>query len=184
MKPVLMIHEITDRLFDLPLDQYTLTFDDGLYCHYTQFDKFVNIDTDKIYFISTNIISTGQQSTGFPTCVDAHKKAMDGNYEDYLSVAQIKEMMTYPGVYIGGHSHEHFDVSHLTLAHKIEYLKNDTQTMMDWFQHNLNTRPTKFCFPFNNDYHGIYQAILKQYGFTEFYGSERTDVECLYTSQK
>lgn len=184
MKPVLMIHEIRDELFELPLEDYTLTFDDGLYCHYTHFNRFVNINTDKIFFISTNIIATGVQSQQFIDSASAHKKAMTGNYEDYMSLGQLKELAQCPNVYIGGHSHEHFDIDHLSLAHKIEYLKNDTETMLDWFQHNMDFRPTKFCYPFNKDYKGIYTAILKQYGFTEFYGSERIDVECLFTSHQ
>ena len=66
MKPVLMIHEITEKLFDLNLEDYTLTFDDGLYSQYYHYDKFKSINTDKIFFISSNILCEGIQSTEFP----------------------------------------------------------------------------------------------------------------------
>lgn len=183
MKPVLMIHEISDSLFDLPLVNYTLTFDDGLFGHYHFYHKFADIDTEKIFFISSNIVCNGQQSYEFPDSGTAHHKAMIGNYEDYMTIDQIKELSKEPNVYIGGHSHAHFDVNHLSLQRKIEYLKNDTEEMLEWFEHNLHIRPTKFCYPYNETYHGIYSAILRPYGFTEFYGSERIDVACLFASQ-
>jgi hypothetical protein len=68
MKPILMIHEIRDWMFDLPLHNYVLTFDDGLYSQYYFLDKFKTIDTEKIFFISTGILCDENeiQSTTFP----------------------------------------------------------------------------------------------------------------------
>ena len=37
MKPYLMIHDIRKEYFDLDLDQYRLTFDDGLFSQYYYF---------------------------------------------------------------------------------------------------------------------------------------------------
>ena len=34
MKPVLMLHEFKEEFLDLPLENYILTFDDGLYTQY------------------------------------------------------------------------------------------------------------------------------------------------------
>ena len=39
MKPVLMIHEFKKEFLDLPLKDYILTFDDGLYTVYKFFNK-------------------------------------------------------------------------------------------------------------------------------------------------
>jgi hypothetical protein len=182
MKPVLMIHEITDQLFELPLQDYVLTFDDGLYSQYYHFDRFRDIPTEKIFFISSNIVCQGGQSTEFPDCRTAHQKAMNENYEDYMTIDQIRELMQYPDVTIGGHSHSHFDVSHMALTHKVDFLKFDTALMLSWFDHNLGIHVDHFCYPYNNDYSHIYTSILKQHGITHFYGSERIPAECLFTS--
>jgi len=48
-KKVLMIHEVTENLFNLPLENYILTFDDGLYSQYYHFKHFESIDTEKIF---------------------------------------------------------------------------------------------------------------------------------------
>jgi hypothetical protein len=184
MKPVLMIHEIDERVFSLPLEKYILTFDDGLYSQFYYFDRFKSIPTEKIYFISSGIICDGVQSTDFPTCREAHQKAFVGNTEDYMTVAQIKELMADPLVTIGGHSHTHNRLgSYTKLVERIKHIKDDTELMLEWFKANLGVTPTKFCFPYNDDYQGIYQSLLKIYGFTGFYGRERTPIEMLLHTQ-
>ena len=101
-------------------------------------------------------------------------------FEDYMTVAQIKELMADPLVTIGGHSHTHNRLgSYTKLVERIKNIKDDTELMVEWFNDNLGFTPTKFCFPYNDDYQGIYQSLLKIYGFTEFYGRERTPVETL-----
>jgi hypothetical protein len=183
MKPVLMIHEVNDNIFKLPLENYILTFDDGLYSQYYHFDKIKNINTEKIFFISSETICHGQQSKQFPSCEIAHKKAFDGNYEDYMSIQQIKELMKDPQVTIGGHSHSHTNLNSIyDLINKIEYIKEDTKLMIEWFKNHLQFTPTIFCYPYNNDLNQIYKGILKTLGFTKFYGNERIPVESLLIS--
>jgi hypothetical protein len=150
MKPVLMIHEVREEMFDLPLEDYTLTFDDGLYSQFYYWDRFKKLNTQKIYFISSNIVCAGTQSEEFPACRDAHIKAFDGNYEDYMTVAQIKELMADPLVTIGAHSHAH---RNLRKIHKlfdcVAHIASDTEQMINWFRDTLGFRPTSFCFPYN-----------------------------------
>jgi hypothetical protein len=179
-KPVLMIHEVREWMFDLPLEKYVLTFDDGLYSQYYYFDHFKKIPTEKIYFISSNIICTGQQSTEFPCCKVAHEKAFAGNKEDYMTIDQIKELMEDPLVIIGGHSHDHNRVGKFEkVMKKLQHIKSDTELMIAWFEKNLGFCPTHFCYPYNDSYSGLYPAVLKYYNFTHFYGHERTPVETL-----
>lgn len=173
MKPVLMIHEITDQLFDRNLEDYILTFDDGLYSQYYHYDKFKNINTQKIFFISSDIICSSAQSTDFPTCQIAHQKAANGNKEDYMTVNQIKELMKDPQVSIGGHSHYHKSLSTMKSIDIVKHLIADTKLMVQWFNKELEFRPTKFCFPYNNDHNSMYPGVLRNFGFTEFYGKER-----------
>ena len=93
-KPVLMIHSIRPEYFELPLENYILTFDDGLYSQYHYYNKF--------------------------------------------------------------------------------------KEMLEWFHTHLNHLPTAFCFPYNEDVKGMYASLLKPFGFTQFYGKERIDIESLY----
>ncbi len=179
-KPVLMIHEVRESIFELPLSNYTLTFDDGLYSQYHYFDRFREIPTEKIYFISSGIVCTGVQSLEFPTCKTAHAKAFAGNFEDYMTIPQIKELMQDPLVTIGAHSHSHLDLYSLPkLFDRVTHIGEDSVLMLQWFQENLGIQPTKFCFPYNEDLNGMYKAVLHKHGFTEYYGQERLAVETI-----
>ena len=176
-KPVLMIHEMNDDILSLPLENYVLTFDDGLYSQYYYYDKIKHINTEKIFFISSGIICDSIQSQSFLHCADAHEKASNGNKEDYMTVAQIKELMQDPMVTIGGHSHSHTDLNSIPkLIDKIKHIVEDTKLMMRWFETTLGFVPTTFCFPHNNNLEGLYKSLLVPYGFTKFYGAERTPV--------
>lgn len=180
-----MIHEITEEMFSLPLENYILTFDDGLYSHYYYLDRFKQIPTEKIYFISTAFVNNGFQSAEFPTSIQAHIKAKSGNCEDFISLSQLEEMMMTPMVSIGGHGHNHISLESMrSLNEMVASISHDTNEMMQWFGKNLNIAPSKFCFPYNNDVNGLYKAMLnKMFGFTEFYGSERIPIETLLQTQ-
>ena len=173
-KPVLMIHEIYEDLFTIDLEKYILTFDDGLYSQYYYYPKFKEIKTEKIYFISSNIICDGIQSNSFPKCHDAHEKAFNGNKEDYMSLEQIKHLMEDPLVTIGGHSHYHKNLNDFNrFSQKINHIIDDTKLMIHWFEENLKFKPTSFCFPYNDDCKGIYRNLMIRMGFTNLYGNER-----------
>ncbi len=183
-KPALMIHQISEEMFSLPLENYVLTFDDGLYSHYHFFDRFKTIPTEKIYFISTAFITDGVKSTAFPNSVKAQEKAIRGNCEDFLTLAQIKEMMQDPLVTIGGHGHKHVHLdSFRTLYETVNSVYEDIPAMLEWFKQNLGFVPTKFCYPYNNNVNGVYTSMLKRFGLTEFYGDERIPIETLLRNQ-
>ena len=183
-KPVLMLHECGPDFLKLPLEQYLLTFDDGLYSQFVFYQEIRQIPTEKIFFISSGIVCEGPQSTEFPSCKQAHEKAFKGNKEDYMTLEQIQFLAEDPLVTIGAHSHTHTRLNKFnTLAEKARYIKNDTEQMLEWFETNLGQRPTSFCFPYNENLDGLYSGMLKKYGFTDFYGNERTPVETLLRTQ-
>lgn len=170
MKPILMIHEVAEWMFDLPLHEYVLTFDDGLYTQYTHFDKIRDIDTDKIFFISTGIVATEQtrQSDAFIQCHAAHGKLFDdGDLSHYMTWPQIQEIAREPRCEIGAHSHMHIKHTGFNSIH-------DTKLMMKHFNDN-NLTPTSFCFPYNDD-NPVYKCLLERYGFKKFYGGNRIDI--------
>jgi hypothetical protein len=49
-----------------------------------------------------------------------------------------------------------------------DYIRRDTELCLEWFVRNLNRRPDLYGFPFN-EYSPKLIAILKGYGFREFY---------------
>jgi hypothetical protein len=106
-KPVLMIHKIEKNSIVPKLKDFVLTFDDGLYNHFYYYPKIEEIETEKIFFVSTNIICKGKQSKKFISSEKCHKKAFEGNYEDFMNVDQISYLSTRKNVIIGGHSHFH-----------------------------------------------------------------------------
>lgn len=179
-KQILMIHEVDERLFDLPLSDYILTFDDGLYSQYQYIERLSEINTVKIFYISSNILCSGAQSTEIVSSEEAHRKAFQfGNTENFMTLDQVKHLMTFPQVYVGGHSHSHSDLRRLKIVERLTHMRKDTEAMIAWFQDNLGFRPSKFCFPYNDNSDGLYDALLKQYGITECHGRERIPVEML-----
>jgi hypothetical protein len=184
MKPVLMIHEMSSALLSLPLEDYTLTFDDGLYSQYLFWEEIRKINTTKLFFISTAIVCNGQQNKTFISSKLAHEKARMGIFEDFMTLEQIQELAADSQVIIGGHSHSHTRLNNFAnLYEKSEYIKQDTAQMITWFDKNLRTFPEHFCFPYNEDLDSLYQGLAKKQGIKYFYGNERIPVETLLRSQ-
>jgi len=181
MKKVLMIREISEDYFRLPLEEYTLTFDGGLYSQYHYLNQFKKIKSKKIFFISTGLISTGYQSNKFVTYQEAHKKFFkSGDTEDFVTLDQIKEMKEKYGFEIGSHGHIPLDLQDkkISIVNLLMSLKKDSEIMITFFQSKLKIRPTCFCFPYNNEIFG-YRRMLKNLGYVNFYGKERIDIKSL-----
>jgi hypothetical protein len=157
-KPVLMIHQITDAIFNLPLANYLLTFDDGTIDHWQYFKQVQAVPTEKIYFIITNRIGT----------------------EGYLSLEQVKQMSLDPMVTVGGHSHNHVRLNTFnTLVEKVAHIKQDTEQCLFWFNLQLGYMPSAFCLPYNEDASGLYAAWIRGKGVSRIYAGERIDCEHL-----
>ena len=171
MKPVLMIHEVDEWMFNLPLHNYTLTFDDGLYTQYHHLDRIRSIETDKIFFISTGIIATEntEQSATFIKSHVAHRDFFKcGDLSHYMKWSQIQEIHHTPDCYIGGHSHGHI------YKPTLKQIIHDTNRMIDMFnKHNIEI--TSFGFPYNDEL-PMYRSILHNKGVKKFYGEERIDI--------
>lgn len=184
MKPVLMIHEIREWMFSLPLHNYILTFDDGLFSQYYFLDQFKKIETDKIFFISTNIVCPEpiKQSLDFPRCDEAHDIFFSsGNLEHYMKWSQIKEIAATPGCFIGGHSHNHNIYKKIGIRELYSELLNDTELMLDTFKKN-DIDIDMFCYPYNEEY-VLYNSLLKKNGISNIYGKERVAIESLWRPQ-
>lgn len=160
-----MIHEFKREYLTLPLKDYTLTFDDGRVSPFTFWGELSQIPTEKIFFVITSAFNRGFE--GKPP-------------SEYLGLGNVRYLMGQPNTFIGGHSHYHSRISHMkNLKERVNHLKRDTELMMEWFNVHLNHKPTKFCFPYNEE-DDLYRAILKLNGFSEIYGKSRIDIDKLF----
>jgi peptidoglycan/xylan/chitin deacetylase (PgdA/CDA1 family) len=176
MKPVLMIHEFNEKYFDLPLEQYILTFDDGLYSQYAFIDELQKINTQKIFFISSQIVCHEEvtQDDTCISCIDAHNAAFSGSYMHYMKWSQIKYISSLENCIIGCHGHSHI----YNIVSDTRTMIRDTREMTKIFKTQFGRVPNHFCFPYNIESQ-IYRGILCSYGFKYFYGNERIDINKL-----
>lgn len=178
-----MIHEFKKEYLDLPLEDYILTFDDGLYTQYKFFNEIKKINTEKYFFISSNIVCDEEenQDDNFILCHEAHIKALKNkDYSNYMKWSQIREIQRDKNCHVGCHSHYH----DMKTADCIECIINDNQKMVFEFIKNLGYLPHYFCFPYNYKTEK-YQEVLKLKGFKHFYGKERIDInELQYSTSK
>jgi peptidoglycan/xylan/chitin deacetylase (PgdA/CDA1 family) len=174
---ILEIHQVDEGLFSLPLEDYVLTFDDGLYTQYKYIDKLAKLNTRKIFFISTNIVCRGEQSGEYISCEDAHDQFFrDGNAKHYMTWDQIREISKIPSCEIGAHSHFHRNIRNMDAREKLSFLVRDTELMGNAFMKEIGRKPTSFCFPYNYT-EVIYNCILQKNGYTKFYGKERLSLD-------
>lgn len=111
----LMIHDIRKEYFDLKLDQYRLTFDDGLFSQYYYFPLLKNHPAELTFFITTSFIQPGKARPMFDGEYISHLKTkkyayrtfVEGRYEHFMTLEEIQEISTRPNVRIGVHSHLH-----------------------------------------------------------------------------
>lgn len=190
MKPVLMIHEIKYDLFQLPLQDYILTFDDGLFSQYYFSPLLKNINTRKILFISGKYVCRyNEKRPTYPTfyysttaedarkCFDKSKGIVDHHY---MTIPEIKHMKGL-GFEIGGHGYDHIKTYSKKIEKRVEEMTDDTEKMIYWMQNILGVEPKSYCFPFNIE-HDFLKEILRRKGIEEFYGKERIDVNELLNS--
>ena len=187
-KKILEIHEWKPEFESIPkhiLEEYELTFDDGLYSQYMAIDYLKTLKTTKIFFISTGIVRKHFQcpSKEIISCSKAHEKAFKGKFENYMNWNEILEINSLENFEVQGHSHKHHKFNLTPLKDLYINLKEDSDNMMFEFGiHGIEI--DKFCFPYNENYDFIYKTLLIKYGFKEFYGNERETIEKLFKEKK
>jgi len=112
---ILTIHDIRKEYFDLNLDQYQLTFDDGLYSQFYYFPLFKDHPEKLTYFITTSFIKPGKIRPMFAgrdlTYIKSkkymHRTFAEGRFEHFMNVEELQEICKHQNVQIGAHSHFH-----------------------------------------------------------------------------
>jgi peptidoglycan/xylan/chitin deacetylase (PgdA/CDA1 family) len=158
-----MIHDFKEEYLDLPLEDYILTFDDGLVSPLKYWQELKVLPTEIIFFIPTAAVDNGIE--GRPSM-------------DFFDLTDIQYLSSHSNVTIGGHSHAHRRLdTHSNFIEAVNFIHDDTERMCDWFRDNLGYPPTHFCYPYN-ECNGVYESILKvQFGIQFIYGAERKDID-------
>ncbi len=112
---LLTIHDIRKEYFDLNLDPYQLTFDDGLYSQYYYYPLFKNHSAKLTYFITTSFIKPGKirpMFSGRDLPYIKSQKYMyrtfgEGRFDHFMNIEELQEICRHQNVQIGAHSHFH-----------------------------------------------------------------------------
>jgi len=110
-----MIHDIRKEYFDLDLDQYQLTFDDGLFSQYYYYPLFKNHPVKLIYFITTSFIKPGKARNMFSDEYISYLKSkkygyrtfVEGKFDHFMTIEELQAISSRTNVRIGVHSHFH-----------------------------------------------------------------------------
>jgi len=184
----LMIHKFIEEYLEYNLNDYILTFDDGLYNNYKWYpiirEKFP--ETQMIFFISTNIIHSGNSPQN-PNidAPDAHDLFFNFNdTSPYMTLDQIKELNKEDNVTIGYHGHNHLNLNDLKqykLKKQLDIFRDDYLTMFNTFD-KYDILTDIYCTPYNQ-YNDLLMMILKK-DYKNIYnkdltiiGLNRTDIE-------
>jgi hypothetical protein len=187
------VHSVCEDLFKLELNDYILTFDDGLFSQYFYWEYIHRIAPNSILFIPTRAIMLSNfirpryygEFIKFRDCFQAMRRWKQCNlHDDYMTLGEIKFLIENYNVRIGGHGHRHLEpmLYKDSLVDSIKIMKEDIDQMFNWFKIHLSITPTEFCFPFNKE-DSYLKRILEDKGITQFYGKERTEIETLCLNQ-
>lgn len=111
----LVIHDLKPEYFALPLGDYRLTFDDGLFSQYYYHPLLAGMPGGLTFFIATALIRPGPVRPRFagrhlehvPSGVYARRAFIEGRLDDFMTVDEVAYLASQPNVRIGAHSHFH-----------------------------------------------------------------------------
>jgi peptidoglycan/xylan/chitin deacetylase (PgdA/CDA1 family) len=110
-----MIHDLRKEYFDLFLEKYRLTFDDGLYSQYYYYPLLRDRSEPLTFFITTSLIGEGPTRTQFDgrfldpreTGVYSFRAFIEGDHQDFMTLEEVRFLAEQPNVRFGAHSHFH-----------------------------------------------------------------------------
>ena len=111
----LMIHDIHPNYFDLNLNPYRLTFDDGLFSQYYYFPLLKPHPGKLTYFITTSFIRPGTARGMYDGEYLPHLKSkkymyrtfIEGKFDHFMTLEELQLISSQTNVRIGVHSHFH-----------------------------------------------------------------------------
>ncbi len=112
---ILSIHNIKEAYFDLDLENYILSFDDGLYSQFYYFPILKKTGNEMFFFIITSFIKQGKPRKMFNGASHEYVKSskymhdalVKREYTNFMTVEEIQLLSSHKQVLIGAHSHFH-----------------------------------------------------------------------------
>ena len=182
-----MIHDIRRAYFDLSLDRYRLTFDDGLFSQYYYFPLYRDHPESLIFFIATAFIRSGEARRMFNGDYISYLKSkkymyrslIEKKFDHFMTTEEIRELAAQPNVQIGVHSHWHDVIPSRTHSRKRKPLSQWKLARFDFSpaiaKHDLSIR-SKIAF---QGYH-LQGGALRRRTKTEWEDYIKSDTElCL-----
>ena len=110
-----MIHDIRQEYFDLRLDQYRLTFDDGLFSQYYYYPLYKKHPERLTYFIATSFLRPGKARRMYAgdyipflkSKKYMYRSFIENKFDHFMTIEEIQELSAKSNVQIGVHSHWH-----------------------------------------------------------------------------
>jgi hypothetical protein len=111
----LMIHDIRKEYFEVDLDRYRLTFDDGLFSQYYYYPLYKNHPQQFKFFIATSFIRPGKARKMFAGEYIPYLKPkkymyrcfIENIFDHFMTTEELQELAAKTDVQIGVHSHLH-----------------------------------------------------------------------------
>ncbi len=111
----LMIHDIRREYFELGLEQYRLTFDDGLFSQYYYYPLYMSHPQELNFFITTSFIRPGKARDMFAGRYIPYLKPkkymyrcfIENLFDHFMTTEEVQELSQKSNVKIGVHSHFH-----------------------------------------------------------------------------
>ncbi len=112
---VVMFHDLRPEHFELPLERFRLSFDDGLYSHYYYFPRLEHHPLALTFFITTSFIRpgaarpilAGRRLEYREAAFYAQRALIDRDFSGFMTVEEVQHLAARPNVRIGAHSHFH-----------------------------------------------------------------------------
>jgi hypothetical protein len=112
---VVMFHDLRRAHFELPLERFRLTFDDGLYSHYYYLPRWEHHPQALTFFIVTSFIRPGAARPRFTGRMLEYREAafyaqralIDQDFSGFMTIEEVQYLAGRPNVRLGAHSHFH-----------------------------------------------------------------------------
>lgn len=169
----LMIHAWHDKYLEMDLNNYILSFDDGLYSQVDGIKKIVQKfpDVEIRYYVSTGLINVGGYPRTYNESDVAHRIFQEtGNTGDFVSYDDLLELSKISNVTIGLHGHMHLDLQHLQRNYSLadqfkiwdeDILKMLFSTIQLVQQKIIDPNIIHLCMPYNQDF-PLYVATFRK----------------------
>lgn len=173
-KVELTIHKWHDDFLKIKLDNYILSFDDGLHSQVEGIKKIIKIYPNITihFYVTTSFINYSSSKPTYNESDIAQDLAINwSNFSDFVTYDELLYLSHLPQVTIGFHGHKHLKPSMIkrnkSLSDYFEIMSKDHQlmifTLINFYENCLIKKgePILYCTPYN-EYEPLIIANLRK----------------------